>query len=230
MKRSTECAAIQKQGFAVLPGVFPPEFLDRVLDEIICLSPRRSRAGVRHALGLDPITKIERCPQLIDLVSAVLGPACFPFRATLFEKTQEANWLVVWHQDIAPPLRERQDIQGWGPWSVKEEVTYAHTPPAALSQVLALRIHFDDSTGVNGPLRVLPASHQLGVLSDDQTHELAARVAPIDCVVSKGGVIAMRPLVVHSSSKSHGETPRRVLHIEYALSEAIASPLQLAIT
>jgi hypothetical protein len=40
----------------------------------------------------------------------------------------------------------------------------------------------------------------------------------------------MRPLVIHASSKSRTENPRRVLHIEYAESSAIAESLELAIT
>ena len=229
MRGFAECSAIREQGFAILHGVFSPEFMDRTLEDIVQLSPRRSRAGVRHALGLDPVAKIARCPQMITVISSVMGPASFPFRATLFEKTMKANWLVVWHQDTALPLRDQQGIQGWGPWSVKEGITYAHAPAGALSRVLALRIHFDDSTYDNGPLRVLPGTHQLGVLRDDQVHELTTRVAPIDCVVAKGAAIAMRPLLVHASSKSHGALPRRVLHIEYAASESIAGPLHLAI-
>jgi len=39
----------------------------------------------------------------------------------------------------------------------------------------------------------------------------------------------MRPLVVHASSKSLTEMPRRVLHIEYAASESIVKPLKLAV-
>jgi len=75
---------------------------------------------------------------------------------------------------------------------------------------------------------VLPTTHQLGVLSDDQIGELSKRIEAVDCVAPKGGVIAMRPLVVHASSKSRTEVSRRVLHIEYAESESIASPLRLA--
>ena len=113
---------------------------------------------------------------------------------------------------------------------MKEGVAYAHAPAAALSQVLALRVSCDDSTIGNGPLRVLPRTHTLGVLSDDSIHDLAGRVSPVDCVVGMGGVVAMRPLIVHASSKSHTEMPRRVLHIEYAASESIVKPLELAIT
>jgi ectoine hydroxylase-related dioxygenase (phytanoyl-CoA dioxygenase family) len=87
----------------------------------------------------------------------------------------------------------------------------------------------DDSTADNGPLKVLPGTHALGVLDDNQIHQLSEQIAAVECVVRRGGVLAMRPLVVHASSKSHGEIPRRVLHIEYAASDAIAMPLQLEV-
>jgi ectoine hydroxylase-related dioxygenase (phytanoyl-CoA dioxygenase family) len=158
----------------------------------------------------------------------VLGPAAFAYRATLFEKTASMNWLIVWHQDTALPLRERQEVQGWGPWSVKHGIPYSHAPASVLAQVLALRIHFDDSSDENMPLRVLPGTHNCGVLSDDEVGEFSTRVAPVECLVSKGGVVAMRPLLIHSSCKLRSDMPRRVLHIEYAASESIASPLRLA--
>lgn len=220
---------IDEDGFAILPGLFSHESLDRLLQEVNKLSPRRSRAGVRHALRLAPIAELARGSQLINLARQVLGPEAFPFRATLFEKSPKANWLVVWHQDTALPLRSRLEVAGWGPWSVKEGIQYAHAPTNALNEVVALRVSFDDSTIENGPLRVLPRTHKLGVLSDDCVHELATHAVPLDCIVPKGGIVIMRPLLIHASSKSHSETPRRVLHIEYAASDSIATPLELAI-
>jgi ectoine hydroxylase-related dioxygenase (phytanoyl-CoA dioxygenase family) len=221
-------AEVDETGFALLHDVFSPELVERTLEEIERLSPRHSRAGARHVLGLCPIAKMARGPQLMNVARTVLGADAVPFRATLFEKTLAANWLVTWHQDTALPLRERQELQGWGPWSMKEGITYAHAPSTVLSRVLALRIHFDDSNSTNGPLRVLPGTHEMGVLNDDQIHDLSERITPIECVVSKRGVVAMRPLVVHASSKSQVEMPRRVLHIEYAASDSIAAPLRLA--
>jgi Phytanoyl-CoA dioxygenase (PhyH) len=219
--------SIEETGFAILPELFSHEFLDRLLLEVNALSPRRSKAGVRNAMGLPPAAA--RQPQMMDLASAVLGSGAFPFRGILFDKSPGANWLVAWHQDTALPLRERTESVGWGPWSVKEGISYAHAPANVLSQVLALRVSLDDSTVENGPLRVLPGTHKLGVLSDDRIHELSTRIPPVDCIVPKGGVVAMRPLLVHASSKSQNEMPRRVLHIEYAASDSIARPLQLAI-
>ena len=77
-------------------------------------------------------------------------------------------------------------------------------PRRVLERVIALRVHLDDSTANNGPLRVLPGTHVLGVLDDTQIHELSQRVQPAQCAVPAGGVIAMRPLLVHASSKASG--------------------------
>jgi ectoine hydroxylase-related dioxygenase (phytanoyl-CoA dioxygenase family) len=220
--------ALEEDGFTVLPGLFSAECADCILEEIDRLSPVRTRAGVRHALRLGPVARLARHPVLKELSCAVLGTDAFPFHATLFDKSPPANWLVAWHQDTALPVRERFELADWGPWSIKDGIDYAHAPASALSQVLALRLQLDDSLEENGPLRVLPRTHTLGVLSDDEIHEAAQRIEPVDCLATKGGIVAMRPLIIHASSKSHSDLPRRVLHIEYAASDAIASPLRLA--
>ena len=167
--------------------------------------------------------------RLMEIARETLGGEAFPFRATLFDKSPTGNWLVVWHQDTALPLQEKREAPGWGPWSVKDGVIYAHAPESALGRVLALRIHLDDSTMENGPLRVLPRTHTLGVLTDEALHDLSMQIAAVDCVVPRGGVLAMRPLIVHASSKSQLQNPRRVLHIEYAASQQIADGFTLAI-
>jgi ectoine hydroxylase-related dioxygenase (phytanoyl-CoA dioxygenase family) len=222
-------AEIVENGFAILPDVFSGQYLNELLQRVDVPSLQRSRAGIRHALRLAPVAELARQPRLTELSWRVLGERAFPYRATLFDKSQAANWLVVWHQDTALPLRSRHEMPGWGPWSTKEGIQYAHAPSTALSQILALRISLDDSTTENGPLRVLAGTHTLGVLGDDAIHELSLRMLPMECVVPKGGILAMRPLLVHSSSKSRSRMPRRVLHIEYAASELIADPLKLAI-
>jgi hypothetical protein len=72
---------------------------------------------------------------------------------------------------------------------------------------------------MNGPLRVLPRTHNLGVLEDVSIRKLADRIETVECLEKRGGVVAMRPLVVHASSKSESDLPRRVLHIEYSTLE-----------
>jgi len=163
------------------------------------------------------------------MAQQILGGAALPFRATLFDKSPTSNWLVVWHQDTALPLCERREVPGWGPWSIKDGVNYAHAPASALEQVLALRLHLDDSIAENGPLRVLPGTHSLGVLSDQALGDLSRQIVSIDCTVPRGGILAMRPLVVHSSSKSQSNVPRRILHLEYAASLVFDEGLTLEV-
>jgi ectoine hydroxylase-related dioxygenase (phytanoyl-CoA dioxygenase family) len=222
-------SGVEQHGFAILPDILLPREARRLVDDLDGASLRRSKAGVRHALRHPAVASLAQEPRLLHIAKEILGADALPFRATLFDKLPRANWLVVWHQDTALPLRERQDTPSWGPWSVKDGVVYAHAPASVLCRVLALRIHLDDSTADNGPLRILPGTHTKGVLSDDDIHELAGRVAPTDCLVPQGGVLAMRPLVVHASSKSQSEMFRRVLHIEYSASRAVGTNLELAV-
>src|SRR5262249_10545300 len=140
----------------------------------------------------------------------------FPFRATLFDKSADANWLVVWHQDTALPLVSRFEEPGWGPWSTKAGVLYAHAPAWALARVVALRRHLAPSENASGSLRVIPGSHKLGVLTDQELESLSTSQETETCLVPAGGILAMRPLLVHASSKSTSSVPRRVIHIEYA--------------
>ena len=220
---------LEKQGFAIIPGVVPESDIARIARDLTENPLPRSRAGSRHALRHPSIATFARSPSLIGLAKEIMGNGAIPFRATLFDKSPRSNWLVAWHQDKALPIRKRHDVIGWGPWSVKEGVIYAHAPASVLHQVLSLRLHLDDSTLENGPLRVLPGTHAMDVLDDATIHQLAADSTAVDCVVLKGGVLAMRPLIVHSSSKSRDEHPRRVLHIEYAPSLILQDGLELAI-
>jgi ectoine hydroxylase-related dioxygenase (phytanoyl-CoA dioxygenase family) len=203
-------------GFAVLPNVFSADEMDEVIRDLDVATLRRSKAGVRHALAHPSVATLASDARLLEIAREYLGNHAAPFNATLFDKSPEANWLVVWHQDTALPLRERVDAKGWGPWSVKDQINYAHAPAPALAQILTLRVHLDDSNRDNGPLRVLPASHEAGVLTDDEIAGFVERVAPIECVVPKGGVVAMKPLIIHASSKCDSIARRRVIHIEYA--------------
>jgi ectoine hydroxylase-related dioxygenase (phytanoyl-CoA dioxygenase family) len=189
----------------------------------------RSRAGMRHALRHHAVLGVARDPRLLAIAQEILGCNPFPFRATLFDKSPVSNWLVVWHQDTALPLRERRELPEWGPWSVKDGVIYAHAPASALSRVVALRLHLDDSTSENGPLRVLPGTHTRGVLSDAAIRGLSAQIKAFECVVPRGGILVMRPLIVHASSKSRSTKQRRALHIEYSSAASVADGLELAI-
>jgi ectoine hydroxylase-related dioxygenase (phytanoyl-CoA dioxygenase family) len=189
----------------------------------------RSKAGARHVLGVDAVRELAEDDRLLSLAAQFIGPHPIPFRATLFDKSPSSNWLVTWHQDTALPVRQRANHTSWGPWSVKAGVLHAIAPAAALATVVALRVHLDDSTHANGPLRVLPGTHTAGVLTHREVQRLAETVVPVECVAPAGGVVAMLPLVVHASSKANGGPSRRVLHIEYAARVHLEPGIELAV-
>lgn len=177
--------SVGERGYAAIPEAFLQEESDQLLQELKGVSLPRSRAGLRHAMGIPAVAKMARRMALLRIAREILGENAFPFRATLFDKSTTANWLVVWHQDTALPLKQRREMPDWGPWSVKDGVQYAHAPAGALEQVVALRVHLDDSTSENGPLRVLPGTHTLGVLTDDQIHDLSQRIAEAECLAPR---------------------------------------------
>jgi len=221
---------IEKRGFAIFSDVLGGSDIERIDQQLAATPLPRSRAGMRHALRHPAVREVANDPLLLGIAREILGRDAFPFRATLFDKSPASNWLVVWHQDTALPLRERRDVAGWGSWSVKDKVIYAHAPATTLSQVLALRLHLDDSLPENSPLRVLPGTHTLGVLDDDAIHELSDRMPAVDCLIPRGGILAMRPLLIHASSKSRSTMRRRVLHLEYASTAKLQESLELAIS
>jgi len=216
-------------GYSIDRDVLSGVECDQVLHALALSSFRRGRAGARHLMSQPDVCRIASDSRMIQLACNALGSDAVPYRATLFEKSGAANWLVVWHQDTALPLQSRFDLAGWGPWSTKAGVLYAHAPSWALSHIVALRLHLDASTIDNGPLRILPSTHSQGVLSDADISCLARSRTPVDCVVPRGGVMTMYPLLIHASGKARSDAPRRVLHIEYSDSLVLASGIQLAV-
>ena len=144
----------------------------------------------------------------------------------MFDKIAGANWKVPWHQDLTVALRERQDTDGFGPWSEKAGIVHAQAPVALLANMLTLRLHLDDCDETNGPLRVLPGTHMQGRLNAAQIQTLRTQIPPIACLAKQGGVVLMRPLLLHASSPAQTPRHRRVIHLEYAAADALPRYLQ----
>jgi ectoine hydroxylase-related dioxygenase (phytanoyl-CoA dioxygenase family) len=89
-------------------------------------------------------------------------------------------------------------------WSRKEGVLYVQPPRSILDALVAIRVHLEDNDENNGALRVVPGSHQFDCKNTESKL----------CHVNAGGVLVLKPLILHKSSKLRSGT-RRVLHFVF---------------
>ena len=186
-------------GFVVLRAVAPSRLLTQASIELEALSD--SSAGTRNVL---------QAPWCIDLAKAIrahlteqylLSPNFVATQCTYFHKAQDNNWLVPLHRDKFIPVAARCEVDGWSGWSEKEGVLYCRPPAAVMAEMVAVRLHLEANTPLNGPLHVVPGSHVEESVGG-QRHE---------CLVPKGGALVLRPSLLHASSKLKSGC-RRVLH------------------
>lgn len=181
--------------------------------------------GLRNLTDVVPqVADIVRLPAVADLVESVAGQGAFMVRATLFDKTPGANWGVFWHQDLSIAVEEKHDVEGFIAWTRKAGVACVQPPVELMQQVLAVRLHLDDCTADNGPLKVLPGTHRLARMSTAEAERQQQQVSEVVCEVSAGGALLMRPLLLHASSPMEVVSSRRVIHFEFANFE-LPSPL-----
>lgn len=183
------------------------------------------RGGVRNLIDHPTVVQLLLHERFGQYLWSVVGRELVAVKATLFDKTPEANWRVQWHQDRVIAVKERIEAPGYGPWTKKAGSLHVEAPAAVLAQMLAVRIHLDECGPDNGPLRVIPGSHHRGKLGERQLAAAVAAGAMTELYVPQGAILLMRPLLVHSSTPARATEHRRVLHIELAPPESI-SPLQ----
>lgn len=213
-------ATLARDGFELFPSIDRSSLVR--LDELTrAVQPDGRRGGLR-----DPQLKIGGLANAVDasglhtLASELLGKTALPVRWILFDKTSAANWLVPWHRDTTICVRERIDVDGFGPWSVKDGRVHVQPPLDVLRGMVTLRLHIDRADETNGALRLIPASHRCERIDEDHADTETSLVC-----AEAGQVLAMRPLALHASSKATVATRRRVLHIEYAPGP-LPSPLE----
>jgi hypothetical protein len=203
----------ETDGYAVADGILSSEELRRVRSNVSELAT--GRAGTRKLLDAPWCQALARRLSRDPRVSALLPSEPHVVQCTLFEKTLDKNWLVPLHQDLSIPVAERVGSARCTGWSEKEGDVFVQPPVSVLAGLVAARVHLDTCDERNGAMRVVPGSHRLGRLNSVQAREARVLRGELIAPVTMGGVMVMRPLVLHASSKSSADLPRRVLHFVY---------------
>lgn len=206
---------LEEQGFALLPGFLRKDDLDEL--SVAIQEAAMTGAGTRNLLDRVPrLRQFATSATILDLVQPILGANAFAARAIFFNKSPKANWKVPWHQDLTIAVQARIEVPGFGPWTTKEGICHVQAPVWLLENMLAVRIHLDDCDEDNGPLRVIPGSHRLGRLNAAQIESMQANSPTLTCRLDRGGILLMRPLLLHASSVAVSPSQRRVIHLEFA--------------
>jgi len=207
-------------GYALLRGVFDvddtSELTKRLTnalqtDESSVLRSREQTYGARDLVALLPETcEIPKRPALKEFIAAIMGADAGLVRALYFDKPPDRGWSLTWHKDCTIAVK-RMDLPSgcFRRPTLKAGIPHVEAPESLLQRMLTLRVHLDPMTSENGPLSVIPGSHD----------EKSGRTfSAVEINTAAGDVFAMRPLLTHSSSSPNAGTTmhRRVIHLEFA--------------
>ena len=212
-----------RDGFAILQSPFDESTLAHMrasLDLNANKSGSVRKGGRRDVVDdLPNLRDISERVEILRIMSDILGEEAFLVRATLFDKTAEANWKVPWHQDVTIAVKERRDTPGYSPWSIKSGIAHVQPPTEVLERMVTIRIHLDPCPKSNGALWVMPGSHHHGRLNQNEVGSYIDEKLTVCCVANMGDILIMRPLLLHSSSTSLEPARRRVLHFDFAIGD-----------
>jgi ectoine hydroxylase-related dioxygenase (phytanoyl-CoA dioxygenase family) len=211
---------LRRDGFAKIEGVLSADTVRDLISVVEDLTDSdRRKGGVRNLLDVPEMMGLAQSRPVRELVETVLGAGARVVRGILFDKTGGANWKVPWHQDVTIAVDRRVDLEGYGPWSVKAGVQHVQPPREILEKMLSVRIHLDDCPEENGALKVIPGTHLAGKLSSESVETTVADGHAEVCAMRSGGVLLMRPLLLHASSQATLPNHRRVIHFDFAAME-----------
>jgi len=204
---------LTRAGWLLVAEVLTSDHCRALTEALAPLLAGRRRCGARGLFAVPEVAALACVPALRALVEPVLGSGAAAVRAVLFDKPETANWRVPWHRDRLIAVRERRAAPGFTAWSLKDDVPHVEPPVAILDAMLTLRIHLDDVTSDNGPLRVISGSHT------DQADVPADTASSTVINGSRGSVLLMRPLLLHASSPAIRPGHRRVVQLEYGAAD-----------
>lgn len=212
---------LEENGYTVLSDLYSNTELDQI---IRCIgNSERNGSSFLKSKELFAIRQlVKNIPELADLlfnqnmlalITEFAGPEYFLTKAIYFDKPKESNWFVSYHQDLSISVDKKVDCLGYANWTVKKGQFGVQPPIQILEDTITLRIHLDATNEDNGALKVIPGSHLDGVIRLDS--EYMQRKDGVVCEVGKGGVMIMKPLILHASSKTTNGRQRRVIHLEF---------------
>ncbi|UFH33279.1 phytanoyl-CoA dioxygenase family protein [Chryseobacterium sp. C-71] len=213
---------IADKGFSVISNVFSTEEIEKISDVIQNIDT--SKETFRKSEDLFAIRQfLKEIPEVKDLIfnknlktiiKEIFGENYFVVKSIYFDKPEKSNWYVAYHQDLTISVDKKLELENFGPWTTKQNQFAVQPPLDILENIFTIRIHLDDTDENNGALKVVPKSHSKGIYRPE-TIDWDVETETI-CNVNKGGVMIMKPLLLHGSNRTTNGKKRRVIHIEFS--------------
>ncbi|WP_299109369.1 phytanoyl-CoA dioxygenase family protein [uncultured Tenacibaculum sp.] len=210
--------ALIDQGFSITECVFSNEEIQRLL---LLIETSEKEYAIRKLTTkkpeiLDVIFGNEKFKKLYELTC---DQKYFLSKAIFFNKPSKSNWFVSMHQDLSISVARRIEEIGYTNWTNKNGQLGVIPPNNVLDNTITFRIHLDKTDETNGALSVIPKTHSKGIIRVDESFDKNSLGNEELCIVEKGGVMLMKPLLLHASSKSVSTYDRRVIHLEFCNQE-----------
>lgn len=216
---------ISENGFTTVDHVYSDQ---EVTDILLAIDQAdKTKETFRKSADLFAIRQfLKEVPATINLVfndnlktiiRQTFGDNYFVVKSIYFDKPENSNWYVSYHQDLTISVDKKVELENFGPWTVKQNQFAVQPPIEIMENIYTIRIHLDDTDENNGALRVIPKSHLKKIYRPetiDWTKETERT-----CCVKKGGIMIMKPLILHASNRTTNNKKRRVIHIEFSNQE-----------
>nr|WP_300356186.1 phytanoyl-CoA dioxygenase family protein [Fluviicola sp.] len=213
----TASKKLVKNGYSILNDLYTRKEIRRIGKELhdYFTDNDEPTFGKRTLIkGIPSLKEFIFNENLKRLVKSI-DPNAFLVKSIYFDKPDDSNWFVSWHQDIPINIQKKIETVGFTSWTKKKEINSVCPPEEFLHNIFTIRIHLDTTLEQNGALKVIPGSHTKR-FTDDEIKTITAGAHPALMEVKEGGVQLMKPLLLHSSSKTQNQKRRRVIHLEFS--------------
>jgi hypothetical protein len=99
---------LSPHGAQRFPSAVSTAALQRIENAVAYLPPDKAGTRLHGIAALRPL--LAPTGPVGAVAARVLGEACQPVRAILFDKTPATNWSLAWHQDRTIAVAERIDV------------------------------------------------------------------------------------------------------------------------
>lgn len=213
---------IRESGFARVDNVFTNEEVENILAAINRADS--TKETFKKSQDLFAIRQfLKEIPETTDLIfnyklkniiNEIFGEDYFLVKSIYFDKPETSNWFVSYHQDLTISVDQKIEVAGFGPYTKKHNQFAVQPPLHILDNNFTIRIHLDDTNELNGALKIISNSHSKGIYRPEKIDWSIEK--EVSCNVMRGGIMIMKPLLLHSSNRTSNHQKRRVIHLEFS--------------